>query len=254
MNTYRIIPLKVAQQEPRANTSTYLQLGAIMESPIIAYLIVGSGLTILVDTGCGPEQWSMEKHHFKITITPEMEILTAIRNAGVDPEKIDFLINTHLHHDHCWNNFQFPGKKIYVQKDEISYAINPDPCQWYYYETPQVGMTPPWLKDMDRFEIVDGDTQIADGIELIKFCGHTAGSQGVLVNTTDGKYLIAGDVISTYANWEGDSLYKHIPVGIHINVQDCYRDYEKIEKLGVKMVFPGHDPRVFEHKSYPVEK
>lgn len=254
MATYKIIPLKVAQQEPRPNSAVYLQSGGEpMRSPIIAWLVVGNGLNILVDNGCGPEDWSREKHGFSITITPEMEIRNAIKNTGVNPDALSFLVNTHLHHDHCWNNYQFPGKKIYVQKDEISYAINPDPCQWMFYETAQAGMTPPWIAVMNQFEIIDGDADVAEGIKLVKFCGHTPGSQGVLVDTTDGKYLIAGDVISCYKNWDGMGIYKHIPVGIHVSVPDCYKDFEKIEKLDCK-VLPGHDLKVFDHACYPPEK
>ncbi|GHT01540.1 MBL fold metallo-hydrolase [Synergistales bacterium] len=252
MKTYEIIPLKVGEQEPRDKSgATYLQnAGTLKVSPIIAFLVVGNGHTILVDTGCGGEQWSVEKHNFKLHLPPEMEILSAIRAAGVDPGGIDFLVNTHLHHDHCFNDRLFPGKKIYVQKDEIAYAINPHPFQYYYYETAHVGMTPPWIEVMNRFEIVDGDVDLLEGLKLIKFKGHTPGSQGMLVETTGGRYLIAGDVISDFENWEGKGIWKHIPVSIHVNVDDCYRDFDIIEKLDCK-VLPGHDQRVFEHKVYP---
>ncbi len=250
MLTYKIIPLKLGQQEPRPSSAVYLQGSVVMESPIIGWLVIGNGKHILVDTGCGDEAWSIEKHGFVTHIPPEMELLNAIRGAGVAPEDIDFIVNTHLHHDHCSNNDKLPGKKIYVQKDEIAYAINPDPCQWAFYETAHLGMTPPWIAVMNRFEIVDGDVELFDGLSLIKFSGHTPGSQGVLVNTTGGKYLIAGDVISCYENWTGKGPYKHIPVGIHCTVADCYRDFEKIERLDCQ-VLPGHDRRVFDHPFYP---
>lgn len=252
MAHYRIYPIRVAQQEPRSSIAHYLLPPVTISNPIICYLIVGDNLKILVDTGCGPEQWSVEKHNFSITITPDMEIRTAIKNLGIDPDEIDFLIMTHLHHDHCWNNDQFPGKKIYVQRDEIAFAINPDPVQWIYYETAQVGMTPRWIEDLGRMEIVSGDVSVAEGIRLIQFTGHTPGSQGVLVDTEDGPYLIAGDVITYYAHWEGVGQFKHTLPNIHTSVRACYEDYEKIERLGCK-ILPGHDERVFEHAFYPPE-
>jgi len=255
MLTYKIFPLHLGQQEARPSITTYLQnAGEMKSNPIIAYLITGNGKAILVDTGCGDEEWCIKYHNYVTKISPEMELLNAIRATGVKPEDVDFIINTHLHHDHCFNNYKLPDKKIYVQKEEIKYAICPDPCQWIYYETAQVGLTPSWIAVMNRFEIVDGDIVLMDGIELVKFSGHTPGSQGVLVNTTDGKYLIAGDVISAYESWEGKGIYKHIPVNIHCSVADCYKDFEKIEKLNVSMVLPGHDMRVLEHSVYPVER
>ena len=77
--------------------------------------------------------------------------------------------------------------------------------------------------------------------------------QGVLVDTADGKYLLAGDAIPKYENWEGNpnfKHYKHIIPGIHYNIEDVYRSYDKIERMGAK-ILPGHDSKVFEKKMYP---
>ncbi len=124
--------------------------------PILAFLIVGDGKLILVDTGCSSVEWSAANHR-KIIKDPDMELLPAIRKAGFEPDDIDCIINTHLHWDHCYNNDELPNKKIYVQKSELLYAVEPWPAHYWAYETHHVGCVPPWQNSMKYFEVVDGD-------------------------------------------------------------------------------------------------
>ncbi len=97
---------------------------------------------------------------------------------------------------------------------------------------------------------VEGDTNLVPGIDLITLPGHTPGFQGVLVNTAGGRYLIAGDTLNFFENWEGKGFFEHIAPGIHYNVADCYQTFAKIKKIGAH-ILPGHDSRVFEHAAYP---
>ncbi|HEY0466249.1 MAG TPA: hypothetical protein VGC79_18690 [Polyangiaceae bacterium] len=79
--------------------------------------------------------------------------------------------------------------------------------------------------------------------------------QGVLVNTTGGKYLLASDCINIYENWEGNGQYKHIVAGLHSDLKAFFASYAKIEKLekeqGIKII-PGHDFTIQEHNVYPI--
>lgn len=253
MAHYKIYPLKLAEfQLHEKSTLLYLHgYGEKLITPIIAYLIQGEGRTILVDTGCSKPEWSKEHHH-PIVQTEDMQLLNALAEHGVKPEDVTCLINTHLHWDHCWNNDLFPGKKIYVQKKELEFAENPIPMQYQYYETEHIGLNPPYKKTMDQYEIVDGDQNLFDGIDLVTLPGHTPGFQGVLVNTVNGKYLIASDCLGTFANWEGNAVHKHIPSAIHVDLNECYETYDKIEKI-CDFILPGHDQRAFDHSVYPPE-
>jgi len=252
MAKYKIYPVRLGMQEARDKSGgTYLQNSGIkVPSAIMGFLIVGEGRCIMVDVGCGPAQWSIEKHNFHLT--EWYPLPEALESIGFRVKDIDAVVLTHLHHDHCWNLADIPDVPAYVQKDEVMFAMDPLPYQWYYYEVAQVGMTPKWYAEMYRFTYVDGDCEIFEGIKLIKFCGHTAGSQGVLVDTEAGKILIAGDTVNLYDNWEGKGVWKHIPNTIHIDVSDMYKDFEKIESLNCAHILPGHDIRVLDHKVYPV--
>ena len=59
------------------------------------------------------------------------KLLDNLHAAGVAPEDIDIVINTHLHYDHCgWNTVRrgdkfvatFPNAKYYVQEKEWDHA------------------------------------------------------------------------------------------------------------------------------------
>ena len=253
MATYKIYPLKLAEfQKHEKSTLLYLQgAGEKLITPIIAYLIQGEGLNILVDTGCSGPEWAAAHHH-PIVQTEDMKILNALKAHGVTPDDITCIVNTHLHWDHCWNNDLFPGKKIYVQKSELDFAMDPLPTQWVYYESEQIGLNPPFKKAMDQFVLVDGDVKLFDGIELKYIPSHTPGFQGVLVDTTAGKYLIASDCLGRFENWEGNGVMKHIPSAIHVDLNQCYQTYAKIEQM-CQYILPGHDSKVFEHSVYPPE-
>lgn len=250
MAKYKIYPLKCGEfQKHEKSTLLYMQgFGEKIITPIIAYLIMGEGKSILVDTGCSEPDWAA-KHHHPIVQTEDMKILNNLKKHGLAPADLACLVNTHLHWDHCWSNDLFPGKKIYLQNRELDFAMNPIPMQYPYYESEAIGLQPPFKKTLKQYKLVDGDVNLFPGIDLIFLPGHTPGFQGVLVDTEQGKYLIASDCLGTFKNWEGDSVHKHIPSAIHVNLWECYDTYRKIEKI-CDHILPGHDARVFEKEVY----
>jgi glyoxylase-like metal-dependent hydrolase (beta-lactamase superfamily II) len=251
VDKYEIIPIKVGEFLTMEKSSlTYLiDPGKKLVEPIIMYLVKGKDKLILVDTGAADEEWS-KKYHHPIRQTEDQKPINALKNLGIAPEDIEIVVNTHLHWDHCFNNALFPKARIYVQKKELEYAINPLPPHYVYYESFHIGMYPQWLKSLNKFNVVDGDTNILPGIDLIFIPGHTPGMQGVLVNTEDGKYLIASDCLGLFENWEGNEMYRHIPSGIHYSLPEYFDTFKKIEKL-CDHILPGHDEKVFSQRIYP---
>ena len=142
-------------------------------------------------------------------------------------------MNTHLHWDHCLNNDLFTKAKIYVQKREMECAVSPLPTQWTFYETHQIGMVPRWFRGYERITALDGDFNLF-------------GFQGVVVNTSAGRCLIASDALGLFQNWEGTGHHKHIPSGIHYDLVEYYKSFEKMERI-CEFILPGHDPLVFQH-------
>jgi len=246
---YTIHPLEVGRFTDRDKSSiTYLQgFGQKQSVPILVFVIKGNGKTILVDTGASGPAHAATKH-LTLVQTEDMKIIKALNGIGVTADSIDFLINTHLHWDHCFNNNLFPGKKIYVQKSEFGFAMDPWPVFRSTYDHYKAGLTPPWECSIPHFEFVDGDPELLEGIKLVKMPGHSPGSQGVMVDTSDGKYLICGDAIPAYEIWDAPGRGM---IGVFTSMDEQMNTYKKLEAMGEFNILPGHDARVLAHSEYP---
>ena len=221
--------------------------GEKIDSAVCMWYVEGAGRRIMVDTGCCDPEWSA-KYHYPLKRTPEQEPRTALAAIGVDPADIDTVVCTHLHWDHCYNHELFTKARFYVQKTELQYAAAPHPMNCKAYESITIGMTPPYLKT--RFEVVDGDLELAQGLKLYFAPGHTPGMQGLAVDTKAGVYFVASDNLPLYLNWEGNQLQKHIPGINFVNVDDYYRTFKLIERVA-DHILPGHDPKMLEKAVYP---
>jgi N-acyl homoserine lactone hydrolase len=250
MANLRIRPLSTGRflQAEKSNFTYGADQGVKIKSVVLMWLIEGSKKKILVDTGGSDPEWAAKYHH-PMERRPDEDPVRALSNFRLEPADIDIVVNTHLHWDHCFNNHLFPRARILVQAEELRYAIAPHPCQALYYESQIIGMTPPWLRSLDRMEVVQGEKEIEKGITLVPLPGHTPGFQGVLADLRSGRCLIAGDDCPLFENWEGNSRAAHIPPGIHVNLGDCYDSFKKMEALA-DTVLPGHDLKVLEKEVY----
>jgi len=222
--------------------------GVKVMGAIIFYAIKGAEENILVDSGGSDPVWAEKYHGHKLSRYQTVE--EGLKKAGLHPDEIGTVICTHLHWDHCFNNDHFRNARILVQKDEIKYAVAPLKIHAVYYESQLIKMRPPWLKAIERIELIDGDREICPGISVIKIPGHTPGFQGVNVRTAKGNYFIASDFCPFFDNWAGSPVLKHVPSPIHVNLEDYFNSFEKVDGFA-DFVLPGHDPKVFEKESYP---
>ena len=249
MSGLKIVPLRVGTvtRVKSAFTFNFHDSDKKWEAPIVIWYIEGSSTKILVDTGgSDPQSEISKKYRYPYTRTREEEPANALKSIGVSVDDIDIVINTHLHWDHCYNNSLFKNARFVVQKKELEFAIAPIATQEHVYESVTLGMTPPWFTTK-RWEVVDGDEQIAPSVSVIFTPGHTKGIQSVLVATDEGPYLIAGDTVPLYENWKG----KHsVPNGIHVDLETYFRTLKKINRLNA-VVLPGHDAALFNSAVYP---
>jgi N-acyl homoserine lactone hydrolase len=230
--------------------------GVMTEIACVYYVIKGGAETVVVDTGLGDPEWS-KKYHARKPVSPAaprpqyQDLPTGLKKLGLHPDDIPIVICTHLHWDHCFNNDLFKKAKIVVQREEMRYAIAPLPEHALFYESQLIKMRPPWLKAIENIEMIEGDMEIIPGIDVVTVPGHTPGSQGVNVKTAKGNYFIASDFCPLFENWEGSPpLLKHIASPIHVNLEDYYRSFKKVEAFA-DFVLPGHDVKVLERECYP---
>lgn len=216
--------------------------GQVQDIPQIMFVITGGAHPVVVDTGT-PEPEYVRRHHGYDFARPDDEHpVAALARLGVEPADVRVVINTHLHWDHCGNNHLFTNARVLVQAAELAFARDPlEPCRAAFENTDQID--PPWLPVEHLFDVVHGNVEVAPGISLVHLPGHTPGSQGVLVETAAGRFLIAGDCVNLYRNWAGDGTVRHIVNGSFTDLRAHLHSYATIETLGAEVI-PSHDPLV----------
>lgn len=168
------------------------------------YLIRGRGSTILVETGVGPD---VDRRHIDFyAFRREPGLLAGLEDAGVRPDQVDVVVNSHLHFDHCGGNTiragekewrpAFPKAVYVVQRGEWEQAGNP-------VERDRPSYIPARLKALGPgafLNLLDGETIIRDGVEAIPVPGHTAHHQGLKVTSRGRTFFYFGDAVPTSAH------------------------------------------------------
>jgi glyoxylase-like metal-dependent hydrolase (beta-lactamase superfamily II) len=164
---------------------------------------------ILVDTGAG---------HNKDYL------FSKLRQNGVEPENIEMVVNTHCHFDHIGGNHFFPNAKIAIHRLDAISIKNKD--------TLGTSLNVFDIEGNCRvdLELEEGDN-IAD-FEVIHTPGHTKGG----ICLWDGENLISGDTI-----FAGGGVGR---MDIGGSYTDMKNSVEKLMKLDVKNIYPGHGPIV----------
>ncbi len=238
MNNYTIRPLRLGTiRRKKENMSYHCGVTDIMDFPLIAWYLEGKGHKILVDTGGTAGGGTRWQPYFRA----ENESLErSLQNIGVSPGEIDTVILTHLHWDHASNNHLFPGARFVIQKKEYDFLVAPEPAVKTGYE--------PGLPLKTGYELVDGDCDIYPGISVVLAPGHSAGMQCVVVETRAGKYVLGGDLVTLFENWEAQP---HIPNGVFYDLDLMLESLAKIDRLHCA-VLPSHDQEVFRRSAvYP---
>ena len=240
METYVIKPLRLGTIIRNKKAMSYNSSeDSVQPFPLISYYLESNNYKIIVDTG-GDEPNGVKWMPYSRTKDESIE--TALAKIGVNCQDIDMVILTHLHWDHCCNNQLFTNARFILQKKEYDFLF-----------TPELQKEKGYVKDLvlqTKYDLVDGDKKIVDGISVVLAPGHSPGMQCVLVNTKAGLYILGGDLITLLENWEADP---HTPDGVYYDFETMLKSMDKIEALcvGGAKVLPGHDERVFKHKIYP---
>jgi N-acyl homoserine lactone hydrolase len=134
---------------------------------------------VLVDTGL-------------IDSTPQLDEYWSPRfDPALIPRNVLFVVNTHLHFDHCGGNRLFAGTPIYVQRVEREAARGED------YTIPE------WVEfEGASYVELDGEQELAPGVRVLPTPGHAPGHQSVLVDTDDGLVVVAGDVAHRWDDFD----------------------------------------------------
>jgi glyoxylase-like metal-dependent hydrolase (beta-lactamase superfamily II) len=204
--------------------------------PSLLFLLENEGRQIVIDTSFGNPE---DVNAMGLVVKREGIFEDRIRKAGIIPDKVEALLLTHTHWDHADNCACFKNAKIYCQQKDYDYAFAGDS-----------GYTPKLQETFRRAEkqlvLLSGDVDIMPGIRAIFIGGHTPGSQMFEVDTENGRVIITGDDIMTFANVE-----KNIPIGICVNPKGCRRALEYVRQKKAAFLLPSHDYRTLDYLENP---
>ncbi len=149
---------------------------------------------IIIDTGVGalPEKY---RGFHEVIRGRDEQLRLSLKQAGVQPNEVTLVINTHLHFDHCGNNALFPAAKFLVQTDEVRYAYFPDRFM-------KVSYLREFFDTEGEFLPIRGRYTVEEGIDLLPTPGHTIGHQSVLIKWKDRNVVYAGDAAPLPENIE----------------------------------------------------
>ena len=154
--------------------------------------------TVLIETGIGPKLSEKSQSIHK----NQVRLMQSFEEAGVAPDEIDIVINTHLHFDHCgWNTYYrdgkavatFPRAKYYVQKGELEHAHEQHERDRVSYLTDNYDP----LMQSGQMTLLEGDAEIVPGISVRVFPGHTRDLQAVIVRSGGTTVCYPSDLIPT---------------------------------------------------------
>src|SRR5580698_3595123 len=157
--------------------------------------------TVLVETGMGNK---LSERMVKFYGQPA-QLLANLAAGGISPEDIDIVINTHLHFDHCgWNTVRkdgkivptFPRAKYYAPEGEWQYARRPSERDAISYIPDNYDP----LVQSGQMTLLKGGEEIAPGISVKTFPGHTAHMQAVIVESRGQTACYISDLITTIAH------------------------------------------------------
>ena len=209
-------------------------------------LIQVGGKNVLVDTGVGPKENDRDKEN--LGLVPS-RLLKGLKGVGLTAKEIHAVILTHLHFDHCGGCTRldrvgnlvptFPKATYYVQRECWEDASNPDERCLASHRSEN--FLP--IADRSQIELLDGDSEIFPGLNVIVTGGHARGHQMVMFNHGGERIVFLGDIIPTHhhLNLPVISAFDYSPESTLEQKRDILAD---AERQGWLIVFShGHDTK-----------
>lgn len=211
------------------------------------FVVKGLGKNILIDTGCGDTSSinAMLAKEFggkiKFEVPQDESIESILDKAKLNPEDIDYVCISHLHHDHSANVPLFSNAKFVLSRKGWTEYMNKQ--RPYYYN--DILFPSPPLKYLvslpaERLIFVEEQKEILPDLGVFWVGGHTPGCMAAEVNTRKGKVVFTSDVAFFAANVQNNH-----PIGLFYNLWECFEAYQKINQRA-DIIITSHDPDVLD--------
>ncbi|GFM34445.1 N-acyl homoserine lactonase family protein [Desulfovibrio subterraneus] len=238
---YKIHPIVMGTKVFDKGMMTYQHdYGKSYTIPIYCWYVEGGDKKILVDTG--EMQPIKSEDREKAIGGPIYTFEEGLAKYGLTPDDIDIIIHTHLHNDHCENDYKCSNAEIYVHERELEHIHNPHPLDFRYLED--------YIEDVEENGqlrvITENEKEIVPGIRVMHTPVHTAGGLTIFIDTAEGTVAITGFcIIDENLNPPAEIRAQEmevIPPGTCINPTESYDIMLKVKSMASR-VLALHEPR-----------
>ena len=209
-------------------------------------LLKCSGKNVLIDTGVGPKDNFRDKEIYGLVPS---RLMRSLKGTGLGPRDIDAVVLSHLHFSHAGGATRmdragdmvpsFPNATYYVQRASWEDAQNPSARHSDVYRAEDFAP----IAERARLELLDGDTELFVGLNLLVTDGHCPGHQMVVFSHGGERIVYLGDLVPTphHLGLTIISSYDYAPESTLTQKQDILNE---AEQQGWLLVFPhGHETR-----------
>jgi glyoxylase-like metal-dependent hydrolase (beta-lactamase superfamily II) len=181
--------------------SHYDAASGFIKLSVHSWLLQIGGQKILIDGCCGNNKIKPARPFWNMLNLPWLDRLAA---AGARPDEIDYVMCTHLHHDHVgWNTLRrdgkwvptFPNARYVFSKPDFEYyqRLDSDPNnEPAEFGTFRECVLP--VVEAGRADLVTGPHRLNDFIEIIPAPGHSAGHVVFDLESAGQRAVFLGDV------------------------------------------------------------
>lgn len=223
--------------------------------PVPAVLIETKDGWVLLDTGLNKalvEDRALynrfhAKFHYIEPVLPDYDedpLLDALDRVGIGVGDISLVALSHLHNDHAGGLRHFSGgPEIVIQEAELAFGFG-DQATCEAHGFARVDYDDPTMK----WRKINGDVNIAPGIDAIFTPGHTPGHMSFSVHLDDGNS--SGFVFAFDAGDLTENFVDNKPIGGFVDVtpEETLIQIQKLKQLSLRLSYtlvPGHDPDIW---------
>jgi glyoxylase-like metal-dependent hydrolase (beta-lactamase superfamily II) len=230
---------------------------AALENPDnqAAYAAAAAAYGLAPRAGGGPDDWHLypsppepDRWNWGLAGDP---LEQALATVGLAPQDLALAAVSHLHLDHSGGipRLAAAGVPVALQRAELDFARSGRPQLTDGYHAPD------WSDERTRWELLDGDAELAPGVWALATPGHTPGHMSFRVDLPDtGTWIFTGDAADLVQN-----LYDRTPPGSCAGggPADEQAAAESLDRLLAEgrqhdaRLVPGHDQVLFNAVRHP---
>lgn len=196
---FGVVPKPLWEKRAPADALNRILLGANT-------VIVRTGRhTVAIETGLGNKLGPKLREIYSAS----ERLPQSLAAAGIRPEEVDIVINSHLHFDHCgWNTVKdadgavrpfFPNARYFAHRGEVEHGH-------MQYERDRISYISdnydPLINSGQMSLIDDRQAQIVPGISCEVYPGHTAQTMAIHIDSAGKRATYISDLMPTSAHMD----------------------------------------------------